>query len=228
MAARTICLEVPDVPPIPTMTIPGIGSGIPMSIRNMIVGATGPCEDARAFIQSVQPVLFGLGLPLCILGCVTAINSVFTSDFPFVDPAALPDLTAKCACLVSFTPLGYCQMLRGILEGVVIVLNCIVGLLNDIVALEAQVAALLSDPATLFAGQCLGANVPTFLEGITTAFSPVTSLVDATTMLTDLIGIEPITIDSLTGGTAAAVLEEAALILDVLTDALAVLAGICP
>lgn len=224
--ARTICINIPEPQPLLVATVPGVGDV--QSIRSFALGATNICEDARAFVQGLQPIMAGLGLPLCILGCVSAITDVFTDEFPYVDPTALPELVSACACLATFTPFGFCGLLRSVLAAINSLLVCITGLISDIVSLEAQVASLMANPETLLMGQCLGDNVGRMLASITESFEPVVLLMDSMEFLYDFVGVPFSPIPGLSGSDAGTVLATLSTIQVTISSILTVVNGVCP
>lgn len=225
--AREICIKIPDPPVDPlVLTVPGVGELA--VIREFTLSAYSVCQDARAFIQSLQPVFAALGLPLCILGCVISITQVFTTDFPFVDPGAFPAIVENCACLATFTPFGFCSMLSGIVNGLLQLMQCIIGLLGDLVQLTAQAAALASDPRTIASGICLQDNADVLLKTIQDAFDPITLLFDAAEFLFLFVGVPFSAISGISGASIADTLVLVQAVVDVLDTASDAIDLVCP
>jgi hypothetical protein len=191
--ARVVCLNIPQpVAPL-AMVIPGVGAM--EVVREFTLDAYSSCMDARIFINSLQPLLGGLGLPLCVLSCVTSITQLFTTDFPFVNPSALTDMVKKCLCLTTFSPFGFCSMILGLTKAIYALLSCIIGLMSDVLALETQALALLTD---------------------------------STAFLFEFVGVTPISLGSLDGGSTAEVIESARAVQLVLANLITTIGSICP
>jgi hypothetical protein len=224
--ARVVCLNIPQpVAPL-AMVIPGVGAM--EVVREFTLDAYSSCMDARIFINSLQPLLGGLGLPLCVLSCVTSITQLFTTDFPFVNPSALTDMVKKCLCLTTFSPFGFCSMILGLTKAIYALLSCIIGLMSDVLALETQALALLTDPTTAGQGRCIGANAATMRETLQQSFGPVSILMDSTAFLFEFVGVTPISLGSLDGGSTAEVIESARAVQLVLANLITTIGSICP
>ena len=202
--ARHVCISLPPPVAAPSVVIPGAGEI--KTIRSFFLEAYSPCDDARAFMQEMQPVFAALGMPLCILGCVLSITGVFKTSFPYIDPSALAKVATDCFCLSTFTPFGFCGMIRSIVDGVTALLACITGVLGDIVRMESQAAALLSNPKTQAAGQCLQANADRLRGTVVESFESVVALFQVTSFLFAFVGVPFTAIGSLSGSTTTAVL----------------------
>ena len=224
--ARTICIGLPDPQPGLALTVPGVGEI--SVIRQFSNDAFSICADASAFINGLQPIFAALGLPLCILGCITAVIGVFSTSFPYVDPSALPNIATQCACLATFTPFGFCSMLSGITAGLLSLMTCITGLLADIVLLEAQAGNMALSPSTASAGACLSSNCAKLLDNVQESFNPVSKLFDAIGFLFAFVGVGVGSLGELTGDTVDEVLDSAAAITATLNTVNSAINSVCP
>lgn len=226
MIPRVVCLDLPPPQARLSITIPGVGSM--SNIGNFALEAYDVCAEARHFLAGIQPVFGALGMPLCILSCVSSITELFTSDFPFIDPTAIARMAKKCVCLASFTPFGFCGMIRGLLAAIMSVLNCMVGLLGDILVIESQAIALMLDPVTAATAQCMQRQASVLRQTLGNSFGPVSELLDSTKFLFDFVGVDAPTISSVTGSNTAEMIQVVQQIMGVLQIALNALNVVCP
>jgi hypothetical protein len=224
--ARRICIEVLSAPNPIGMTVPGMGTV--QTQRPFQLGGYNSCADAHAFLAGLQPILAGLGMPLCLLSCLTSVIEVFSSDFPYVNPAALTKIPQKCFCLSSFTPFGFCGLLRGIVRGLVSVLHCFTGIIGDIIRMEAQAASLVSNPETAYAGQCLQGQSQTLLQNAKKDFAPVMQLFNASAFLFSFVGVTQSSVPSLGDGDAASTLAAITAMLKSMEMLMLSINAICP
>jgi hypothetical protein len=229
IGARFACLAVP--PPFDplALTVPGMGEL--KTIRDFALEGLNACNEARAFLQTLQPLLGALAMPLCILGCVSAIMDIFDPNgFPPVDPTAIPAAIDACGCLIDFTPFGFCSTIYGLLNAIILLLQCIIGLMADIIALEARIAAVLAGGGDLAEdiAECLAGQADNLLGTITTAFGPVADLFNSTSFLFNFVGVPFQEIQELSGDTAADVVVVCQDILIVLEGIRDVVNSVCP
>lgn len=231
MPARRICVRLPDPEPLLEVTLPPSGT-IVKGIQDLAMEAYNACNAARDFLRSMGPFFFGLGLPLCILGCVAAIIAIFDPESPVgIDPSAIPKMIEDCACLTGFTPFGYCSVLEGLVRSIIMVLDCIIGLMGDIIRLESQIASLSTylDEASQFAAQCLAGNVKVLRELALQAMEPITDLFNSLEFLFKFIGIPFQALAALTGDSAAEVIDACEDLKDFLEDPILVaIDAVCP
>jgi hypothetical protein len=214
-------MQIPNplTPPL-SITIPGVGEI--QGVREFALAAYSACEDARAFIQSLMPVLSALGLPLCILGCVSSVIQIFApGSVPPLDPSAIPNMIQQCQCLLTFTPAAFCTMLRQILALISAILQCMIGLIGDIILLVAQVAELATHPDAVSKamGACLAGNAANLQKTINAAWGPVAKMFNSLGFLFSFIGAAPQALGDVTGGPLQALADVAAIntqILDIL------------
>jgi hypothetical protein len=199
--ARSICLSLPIAPAPTVITVPGMGNI--QAVRRLTLEAYDVCGDARSLLTTLQPVFGALGMPLCILGCLTSVIAVFSSDFPYINPAKLAKIPENCGCLTSFTPFGFCGLIRSLVNGISTALICMVSLLADVVAMEAQAASMLLHPETASAGRCLQGQANVLRQNALTSFNPVIKLFNASTFLFTFVGIPVDQIDEASGENAA-------------------------
>jgi len=224
--ARVVCMKIPEPPTLLNITIPVIGdlSGV----TDVALKAYNACEDARAFIQSIQPALGAFSLPLCILGCVISITEVFTDDFPFVDPVALPAMIEACSCLVSWTPFSFCKTLKDLIIALLRLMRCILGLIGDIVALEARLAALanLDLDSTLLA--CLTDQQKALLNTVISSFGPFSKFFDSIEFLFTFVGVPFQSLGSIAGDNTAEVVQAINAVIKVLEEIFEAISLVCP
>lgn len=225
---RTICVELPVPPSTPLgMTVPGIGR-IEV-IKQFSLEGYDVCADARSFLSTIQPLFSALGMPLCILGCLTSVVNVFGTDFPYIKPQALLKIPEKCACLTSFTPFGFCGLLRGVLIAIQQTLLCVTGMLGDLVKMESQIASLLSDPSTREMGVCLRKQADALRQNVQQQFGPVTTLFNASSFLFSFVGVSVPSLDvDLSGKGVGETLEVLSTIQQTIVTVVNAVEGICP
>jgi hypothetical protein len=226
VAAREICLPLPVAPPVQGITVPGMGTV--KALRSFTLEGYDVCSDARSMLNTLQPVFGALGIPLCILGCVTSITKVFSSDFPYINPAALGKVVTDCACLGTFTPFGFCGMLRSLVGALSMSMGCMVGLLGDVVAMEAQAGAMLADPATAFQGRCLEAQASTLRKNAVMALNPTILLFNSSVFLFTFVGVPVEPIGELAGEDAAQTLEALAVAQTAINAVATAITSVCP
>lgn len=224
--SRSFCLEFPVAPSTPSISIPGIGPV--QAVRNFSLESYNVCSDARAMIQLMQPMLGAMGMPLCILGCLTSVTQVFSSDFPYINPAKLAKIPQNCACLTGFTPFAFCGMIRGVISIISSSLTCIVGMLGDLVRMEAQAASLLAHPETAFQGQCLHNQANVLNQNMLKQFNPVIQIHNAATFLFSFVGIPVSQIEEVSGSSSAETLQALAVVQQSIQTVATAINNICP
>jgi hypothetical protein len=253
--ARHICISVPDPPPLPSISFPIMGTITAVRDAHLTVANT--CDDAALMLRVSAPVIAGLGLPICLLGCTAAIVSFVTGvpnpDDGFLDQhgityvltnlvatpeAALSALahgiskvSTQCGCLLNFTPVVWCTMVRGIVETMDAMITCVTQLLADILALEAQAAALLVDSLSapaVAAAECLQRNANQLLGSVVDSFDVVSKLMAAMEPIFLLIGITFTPIGQLIGDDVAEVITSLQAIQVTLDAIYQSLTAICP
>lgn len=223
---RSICLEIPVAPVMPTITIPGMGNV--QAVREFTLEAYNVCSDARAVIQMLQPMLGALGMPLCILSCLTSVTQVFTTDFPYINPSKLMKIPQNCACLTSFTPFAFCGMVRGIINMVSSALTCMVDLFGDLVRMEAQAAALLAHPETFAQGQCLRGQVNVLNQNLLHQFNPIIQIHNAATFIFSFVGIPVDQIEEMSAGSTAEMLQKLSVVQQSIAFVATTINSVCP
>src|SRR5579872_6409879 len=107
--ARVICVK-PCVPNFATqITIPFLPTAV-KSVANIdLKSDCSGCQLLASLFLQLNPFLMALGIPLCLLGCVTAIVAVVQaipdSLGPPPDPtkltSAIANVVKNCACVLN-------------------------------------------------------------------------------------------------------------------------------
>ena len=171
--ARRICIQpCPAVFDLPQFTIPLMGG--PMQAQGQLNTRSGcnSCDLMSAIMGQLSPLMGSLGLPLCLLGCMTALVNVSKAleDAlgPPPDPSkiatAVTQVITKCECVVGFAlppPVGvicdFLKLVRDIINIVAGVINCVVGILEHLITLnlKANINIGSNNPDIAYAGTCL-------------------------------------------------------------------------
>lgn len=227
--ARTVCVRLAE-PPSTNLSITIPGAGTVEALGSFSLQGYNACMEARAFLGQINPIFAALGMPLCLLGCISSIMSIFDiGSFPPIDVGAIPRMIQQCKCLLSFTPIGFCGMITGLIRAVVAVLDCLLNLLGDLVQMSARIADLAASGASVVDIECLEAQVGTLQKSVMQGFGPVVKLWDSVGFLFEFVGIPFQSLSDIgsTGGLpeALAVVSD---IKNVLNDISKVAASICP
>jgi hypothetical protein len=164
-----------------------------------VLGAYNPCAESHANVLGLQPIFVAMSLPLCIVGCLTKVIEALSN------PSEIPNVPAACACLSTFTPAAFCGMVKGMVQSVVVLLDCFLGMLGDLVAQQANAVSKLSSPNADIraAGQCLMDEVDQLSKGLSDAFGPVSVFFDSIGFLFTFIGMSPVSLGTINPGPIA-------------------------
>ena len=190
--ARTICIK-PCPPPIATagVYVPFMGSMGADSTLNLDGGCT-KCEEVTSLIAQLNPVFGALGVPLCLLKCLSGFMKILSdlSNNPPDFAALATDAAAAivdCECVAQFAlppPAGsICEFLKsinGILDVIDQVVDCVVELVTEITVLDVKAAVYLGDlnPKFTTVGQCLMAQNQNLMDILNHKFGSIGSLLD--------------------------------------------------
>jgi hypothetical protein len=212
------------------LTVPGAGSF--SAITDLSLSGYNACMEVRSFLGQLSPFFMALGMPLCVIGCVTSVLDIFdTEQFPPINVGAIPKMVEKCKCLASFTPFGFCGTISGLLNAVVEVLRCVRGLIGDIAVQGAQIAAMLADgdDNLAYQAECLAGVQAVQLKNLTRSLGPVAELWDSAAFLFEFVGIPFVSLSTITqGGDVASMLRVLDEVLEALTSVRNALTTICP
>jgi hypothetical protein len=196
--ARDICLK-PCVPTqgfgASTVTIPLMGSQIIGAGNLSLQGGCSNCEIASNILLQLNVLLGGLGIPLCVLGClasvIAAVQAVPDSLGPPPNPVklvtAIANIAIKCECVLGFAlppPAGvicdFIQLIADILTVLDVVVDCLVGLITSILALNIQATLLLTGPpASQQAAACLLEQLQLLMDGLNSNLGSLSTLIQA-------------------------------------------------
>lgn len=203
--ARVICVK-PCVPSFSlALPIPFIGSIKPIAQLDLHSDCSGCDLLASLFIQ-INPFIMSLGIPLCALGCLTAVigmlKAIPDSLGPPPDPTKLVTALAlvlqQCKCVLDTAlppPAGpICQFLKfvlGLLQAALAVITCISTLLAHLVTLQlrATTLALNLNPDFVRVGQCLTLEVENLLALLLGKFNSLGALFGALAPVFALINL---------------------------------------
>lgn len=171
--ARTICIKpCPSNITLPQLTVPLMGSVMKAQGTLSVRGGCDGCELAGNFLLSLNPLLAGLGLPLCILGCAASIvgfvRAVPDSLGPPPDPTSLTSAVAqvisRCSCVLEMAlppPVGaicdFLKMVSDIITLISMIITCLVGLMTHLASFSLKASIMLAspDPVMKATGSCL-------------------------------------------------------------------------
>ena len=203
--ARDICVKpCPPTENLPSLKIPMIPGAMKAQANFSLQGGCDGCEFVGSLMLQLNPLLAGLGLPLCFLGCLASliefVQSVPHSLGPPPDPSkilqAVNAVVAKCKCVVQLglpPPIGpicdFLKFVRDIIVLVDLVVDCIIGLIIHLLTLDLKASVLLADPngSVQAVGNCLAGQVQALMDTLNGKFGAVSNIIQILQPLFDIL-----------------------------------------
>jgi hypothetical protein len=204
MAAAPIKIDPPKKPvpcsPFKSGTpieipVPFVGASI-MSITDPSKGPPSDCAIVHSLMLQLMPVLSGFACILKILNVLTALQKVFKSSFPFVDPGGLTALFQAIDklsdCIPLINPAPWLHMIKAILQMILGYIGCLIQGFESIRNFKAGVDlnAEGGTPLLLNTLDCAKGNGDTSLAALMDAMGPIMPLLSALNPITTLFNID--------------------------------------
>jgi hypothetical protein len=175
--------------------IPFVGASI-MSITDPSKGPPSDCAIVHSLMLQLMPVLAGFACILKILNVLTALQKIFKTSFPFIDPSgltALFDAIAKLSdCIPLVNPAPWLHMIKAILQMILDYIGCLIQGFESIRNFKVGVDlnAEGGTPLLLNTLDCAKGNGDTSLAALLDAMGPIMPLLSALNPITSLFNID--------------------------------------
>ena len=189
------CVELPEVPKIPSITL--IGGAELKAFLDVSAGVPDGCSVALNLMGQLTPALAGLTPILKILGVLKALADFATN--PLVKgPDLIAAIDELAPLFLALTPAGIAVTVRGILGVVVDFLACFVSRLEAAVSFQADVARIqakvdadpeLVTPVLTASLSCAGLNAQLSMDQTMASLGPIEPLLGIVSTIAGIAGL---------------------------------------